>query len=273
MQAAFLATSLLYTTSAAAYVAFLFRQDNRLQRWGRQAILAGFVCHSLMLLTESLRLGHIPAQNLPETLSIAGWSLAGVFLVFQYRFRLKVLGIIAAPLAAACTTSGLLLPGVPLKESAVLKSYWLSTHILSIFIAEAAFALACGIGILYLLQENAIKTKRRGFFFRRLPSLDLLDTTGYACIAIGFALLTFGLITGFVYAKAVWGRFWGWDPKEVWSGISWLLYAALLHQRLTVGWRGRKSALMAIAGFGILLFTFLGVNFLLQGHHGDFTRW
>jgi len=89
------------------------------------------------------------------------------------------------------------------------------------------------LGLLYLLQEHAIKSKKHGFFFRRLPSLELLDTTGYACILTGFAMLTFGLITGFVYAKVVWGKFWSWDPKEIWSGITWLLYAALLHQRLS----------------------------------------
>ncbi|MGD9334007.1 MAG: cytochrome c biogenesis protein CcsA, partial [Desulfobacterales bacterium] len=107
---------------------------------------------------------------------------------------------------------------------------------------------------------------------KRLPSLELLDTTGYACIVTGFTMLTLGLITGFIYAKSVWGRFWGWDPKEVWSGITWLLYAALLHQRLTVGWRGRRAAIMAIIGFAVILFTFFGVNFLLQGHHGGFTK-
>jgi len=133
-------------------------------------------------------------------------------------------------------------------------------------------ALACGAGLLYLLQEHAIKSKHRGFFFKRLPSLELLDHTGYACIVTGFTMLTFGLITGLIYAKSVWGRFWSWDPKEVWSGITWLLYAALLHQRLTFGWRGRRAAIMAIIGFAVILFTFLGVNFLLKGHHGEFTR-
>jgi ABC-type transport system involved in cytochrome c biogenesis permease subunit len=86
-------------------------------------------------------------------------------------------------------------------------------------------------------------------------------------------MLTLGLVSGFVYAKSVWGNFWSWDPKEVWAGITWLLYAALLHQRLTVGWRGRRAAIMAIIGFAAVLFTFLGVNFLLEGHHGKFTRW
>jgi cytochrome c-type biogenesis protein CcsB len=100
----------------------------------------------------------------------------------------------------------------------------------------------------------------------------MLDNTGYACIVVGFTMLSIGLITGFVYAKSIWGRFWGWDPKEVWSMITWFLYAALLHERLTVGWRGRKAAIMAIVGFAVVLFTFLGVNFLLYGHHGEFTR-
>jgi cytochrome c-type biogenesis protein CcsB len=154
----------------------------------------------------------------------------------------------------------------------LFKNFWLISHVVVILIGEAGFALACGLGLLYLIQENAIKTKKRRFFFRRLPSLDFLDATGYACIVVGFTMLTLGLITGFIYAKAVWGRFWSWDPKEVWSGITWLFYAALLHERLTVGWRGRRSAIMAIIGFAVILFTFLGVNFLLEGHHGEFTK-
>ena len=159
--------------------------------------------------------------------------------------------------------------------SGLFKSIWLVLHVVVIFLGEAAFALACGTGILYLLQENAIKSKSRGsrFFFKRLPSLELLDSTGYHCIVAGFALLTFGLITGLVYAKTVWGRFWSWDPKEVWSMASWLLYAAVLHGRLASGWRGRRAAWMAIVGFIVLLFTFFGVNLLFEGHHGEFTQW
>jgi len=201
-----------------------------------------------------------------------GWTVAGVFLVFQYRFQLKILGVYAAPLVSFVMVIAARFPNAPDQMNKTLNNLWLVVHVVAVFIGEASFALACGVGLLYLLQEHAIKSKKHGFFFRRLPSLELLDTTGYACILTGFAMLTFGLITGFVYAKAVWGRFWSWDPKEIWSGITWLLYAALLHQRLTVGWRGRRAAIMAIIGFAIILFTFLGVNFLLQGHHGEFTR-
>ena len=85
-------------------------------------------------------------------------------------------------------------------------------------------------------------------------------------------MLTMGLITGLVYAKSVWGRFWGWDPKEIWSAVTWLVYAAILHGRLTSGWRGRRSAIMTIIGFAVLVFTFLGVNLLIGGHHQVFTK-
>ena len=165
-----------------------------------------------------------------------------------------------------------LLPNEPAQATGIFKNFWLVSHVIAVFIGEAAFALAGGLGVLYLIQESAIKTKKHRFFFKRLPSLDLLDATGYTCIVVGFTLLTLGLITGFVYAKLVWGRFWSWDPKEVWSAVTWLFYAILLHERLTVGWRGRRSAMMAIIGFGVLVFTFLGVNLLLEGHHGEFTK-
>jgi cytochrome c-type biogenesis protein CcsB len=203
---------------------------------------------------------------------LAGWTIAGVFLLFQYRYRLKILGIFAAPLVTIVMVIAASLPNVPSETQTILKSIWLVVHVVAIFIGEASLALACGAGLLYLLQEHAIKSKHRGFFFKRLPSLELLDHTGYACIVTGFTMMTFGLITGLIYAKSIWGRFWSWDPKEVWSGITWLLYAALLHQRLTFGWRGRRAAIMAIIGFAVILFTFLGVNFLLKGHHGEFTR-
>jgi cytochrome c-type biogenesis protein CcsB len=265
-------TILLYMLGTGAYFAYLFFQKNQLQRIGYYSLMAGFIVHMATIIFGFVKSGHLPVSNLHETLSLSAWAVAGVFLVIQYKFNLKILGIFAAPMVTVVMVAVSLLPNEPSQISNVLKNFWLIAHVVAIFIGEAFFALAGGLGILYLIQENAIKTKRHRFFFKRLPSLELLDSTGYACIVGGFTLLTLGLITGFVYAKSIWGRFWGWDPKEVWSGITWIFYAILLHERLTVGWRGRKSAIMAIIGFGVLLFTFLGVNFLLEGHHGDFTK-
>ncbi len=262
---------LLYMLSAAGYFAFLFFQKNYLHRTGYFLILAGFVCHTLTIVYAFVNSGQIPVRNLHETLSVAGWVAAGFFLIFQYKFKMRILGIYAAPLVAVVMVAVSQVPNQPVEAQSIFKSFWLFSHILAIFVGEAAFALACGIGILYLLQENAIKTKNPGFFFKRLPSLDMLDNTGYVCIVVGFTMVTFGLVTGFVYARSVWGKFWSWDPKEVWSGITWFFYAALLHERLIAGWRGRKAAVLAIIGFGVVLFTFLGVNFLMKGHHEVFT--
>lgn len=122
-------------------------------------------------------------------------------------------------------------------------------------------------GVLYLLQERLIKSKSFGRLSRMLPSLQVLDEVNYRALTVGFPLLTAGIITGSIWANCAWGSYWSWDPKETWSLITWLLYAALLHQRLTVGWRGRRAAVMAMVGFGAVLFTFLGVNLLIGGLH------
>jgi cytochrome c-type biogenesis protein CcsB len=265
-------TVLFYMLSTAAYFSFLFLQRNYTQRIGCFLILAGFLCHTVTIVYGFVKSGHLPVSNLQETLSFAGWAVAGMFLVFQYKFNLKILGIFAAPMVTLIVVLATLVSGESYQTTKIFKNFWLISHVLAIFLGEAAFTLAAGLGVLYLIQENTIKTKKHRFFFKRLPSLDLLDSSGYACIVVGFTMLTLGLITGLVYAKSYWGRFWSWDPKEVWSGITWIFYAVLLHERLTVGWRGRKSAIMAIIGFGVLLFTFLGVNLLLGGHHGEFTK-
>jgi cytochrome c-type biogenesis protein CcsB len=272
MEAAIIVSIVLYMLSGGAYLAYFLAQKEPLQRWGVYLLLAGFICHTATIAIASAQIGHIPATNLHQTLSLAGWALAVVFLVLHYRYNLKILGVYAAPFIALIMVIVSQLPDKPSETTQVFKSFWLVSHVAVIFLGEAAFALACGVGILYLIQDNSIRSKKNRFFFKRLPSLDLLDSTGYACIVVGFTLLTLGLITGLVYAKAVWGRFWSWDPKEVWSGIAWLFYAALLHQRLTVGWRGRRSAIMAIVGFVVLVFTFLGVNFFMEGHHKGFTK-
>ncbi len=265
-------TILMYTFGTAGYFAYLFAQKEYLQKTGYGLLFAGFISHTAFIVLDFHHSGHLPAVNMNEALLMAAWAIVCVFLWVHVRYRLKILGVYAAPLAAIVMVMAVQFSREPGQSQTIFNSFWFVVHILGIFIGEAAFALACGLGILYLIQEHAIKSKSRGFFYKRLPSLELLDYTGYGCIIIGFIMLTIGLITGFVYAESLWGRLWTWDPKEVWSVVSWLTYAALLHQRMTVGWRGKKSAVWAIIGFLLILFTFFGVNLLLKGHHQDFTR-
>lgn len=273
MDIAIIITVIVYMLSSACYVLYLFFQKEIFQRLGLVFVFIGFLGHTIAIGFVAVTSGHFPVRNLHETLLLAGWAVAGVFLVLQSKFNLKIFGIYAAPLIALVMVAASQIPKGPIGTPAIFKSFWLITHVITIFIGQAGFALACGLAILYLLQERAIKSKKPGFFFKRLPSLEQLDAAGYLCIIVGFTTMTFGLITGFIYAQSIWGRFWSWDPKEVWSGITWLFYAALLHERLAVGWRGRRAAIMAIIGFGVLLFSFLGVNLLLQGHHGQFSAY
>ena len=265
-------STMLYFTSMAGYFLFLFNQKQVCQKISLYVISTAIVFHFISMVIYTITIEQIPIRNLSQSLSIAAFFLGCMFLFFQYKFDLKILGVFASILLSATMLVVLILPDAPIEQTSVLKGFWLYTHIILVFAGEAALALACGTGILYLLQEKGIKAKKPGFFFKRLPSLDLLDSVGYTCLTTGFALLTIGLITGFIYAKTIWGRFWGWDPKEIFSVGTWLIYAALLHLRLYYGWRGRKSAIMTIIGFLIIIFTFLGVNILLGGHHQPFTK-
>ncbi|MDA3897951.1 MAG: c-type cytochrome biogenesis protein CcsB [Desulfobacteraceae bacterium] len=264
---------LFYLLSSAGYILFLFAQKGIYHRLAYRLMMAGFALHAGLVGYEFFKIGYFPAQNLHQTLLFAAWTLAGVFLVLKHKYRLNILGVYAAPLTTAIMIFALCVPSVAVASTPLFKSLWLVVHIVIIFIAEASLALACGTGILYLIQEHTIKTKNNRFFLKRLPSLEFLDRTGYTFIITGFTMLTIGLITGFVYAQLVWGKFWSWDNKEIWSMITWLIYAALLHGRLVAGWRGRLAAIMAVVGFAALLFTFFGVNFLLEGHHNEFTKW
>jgi cytochrome c-type biogenesis protein CcsB len=265
-------TTVLYFLSMAGYVSFLFNQQKAHQKIAFRLISLAIGVHFISMMIYTMATRQAPIQNLSQSLSLAAFALGAMFLIFQYKVDLKILGVFVSVLLSAVMLAVLMVPDVPVEKNAALKGFWFYAHILLVFAGDASLALAIGAGILYLLQEKGIKTKSPGFFFKRLPSLDLLDNVGYRCLTTGFALLTIGLVAGFIYAKTIWGRFWSWDPKEVFSVGTWLVYAALLHLRLYSGWRGRKSAIMTLIGFFVILFTFLGVNLLMGGHHQAFTK-
>jgi cytochrome c-type biogenesis protein CcsB len=245
-----------YIGSSLGYQGYILFQKRTLYQIARIILLAGFICHTGVLALQFAEGGHIPVQNLHQTLSTFGWAVVGVFLVLQIKFHLMVLGALVAPLATVAVIVASMLPKPQVELTAFVEGLWRTVHMTTLILGNAALAIACLVGVLYLIQERTIKDKKRGFFFSRLPSLKLLDSVGYASLIVGFPLLTFGIISGVLYAQAVRGRFWTWDPKEIFAAITWLVFAILVHERLAVGWRGRRAAIMAIAGFAILVFTF-----------------
>jgi cytochrome c-type biogenesis protein CcsB len=261
-----------YVSSLAGYVFFLVRQKEWIQKISFYLIAIGVGVHFAGMALAGAAIRSLPVHNLVQSLSMAALAFGAMFLYVRYKFNLKMLGLFAAMILSVTMLAALLLPDTQTPPNEAFKGIWFYCHIVLIFAGDAMLELACGAGILYLLQEKGIKDRNPGFFFKRLPSLDFLDSVSHACITMGFFLLTLGLVTGFVYAKVLWGRFWSWDFKEFFSMGAWLVYAVLLHLRLYAGWRGRKSAVMTIVGFGIIVFTFLGVNLFLGGHHQDFTK-
>jgi cytochrome c-type biogenesis protein CcsB len=257
MNVLFALTMGCYIASLLGYQGYVLFQKRPVYKVASIILWTGFLCHTVVLAMKYFEAGHIPVQNLHETLSTFGWAVVGVFLILQIKFHLMVLGALVAPLATVSVVIASILPRPPVELDPLFKGLWRTFHIGTLIVGNAAFAIAFLVGILYLVQENAIKDKKRGFFFRRLPSLKLLDSMGYSCLIAGFPMLTLGIITGVIYAQIVLGRFWSWDPKEILAGITWLVYAALLHERLAVGWQGRRAAIMTIVGFVILIFTFL----------------
>lgn len=260
-------TALFYLVGALSYLHFVFTLNDRGAKLGRMFLLIGAVLHGAGFVARYFTAGYTPITSLFESLTFFAFAIVVIFLAFELRYGLRVLGAFVAPLAFAFNVFAAFLPGEVRALAPALNSYWLPVHVILLFFGNAVFAVAFGAAIMFLLMEKELKRKKLGAIFKRLPSLNVLDEINYRCLTIGFPLLTLGIITGSIWAEYAWGSYWSWDPKEVWSLITWLLYAALLHGRLTVGWRGRKAAILAIAGFCAILFTFLGVNLLLPGLH------
>jgi len=264
--------SLFYLLGTLAYLAYILSLREAVSKLAVAIITVGFASHTLALVSRYVEAGYTPVTNLYESLSFFAWMIIGVLLITNLKYKIKVLGAFLAPIGLVLMFSALALPKEIVPLAPVLKSFWHPFHIIFAFLGNASFSLAFCCGIMYLIQEHQLKTKKVGAITQRLPSLKMLDDLNYQSLTFGFPLLTLGIITGAIWAEYAWGRYWGWDPKETWSLITWFLYAALLHQRLTVGWRGRKAAIMAIVGFLAVLFTFLGVNLILPGLH-TYSTW
>ena len=167
-----------YFLSAAGYLFYLIFQKDVLQRVGFGLLLAGFAGHTVVMAFAWYQSGHIPVRNLYETLLMAGWATAGIFLAFSHRFNLKIFGIYAAPLITFIMLVATQVPRVPTQARPIFDNFWLVMHIFTIFLGEAALALACGAGVFYLVQERALESKLRGVVDKRVPCVEVVVGVG-----------------------------------------------------------------------------------------------
>lgn len=259
----------VYSVSAALYLAYLVRSRPSLATCGLLALIGGFVLHAAGIIESFVTHGLSSIMNLAEGLSFLAWLLVGGFLVMDRRYRLPVIGAFVTPLVLLVVLPSLLLHSNerPLPASFALAG--LPVHVVIAFLGIAVFALATGVAVMYVLLERQVKGKRFGVLFSRLPSLEVLDEINSTLVRLGFVALSITLVTGSFFAKEAWGDYWRWDPKQTLSLLGWLLYAALIHARLFIGWRGRRVALLTMVGFGVLFVSFVGLKLFPIGmHHG-----
>ncbi|MCX8053847.1 MAG: c-type cytochrome biogenesis protein CcsB, partial [Armatimonadetes bacterium] len=207
-----------------------------------------------------------PFLNLYEYMLSFTWAGMLAYLVVELLSKNQTYGGFIVPLVTGFCLLTYRLPGEAQYIMPALRSAWRIPHIASAILAYAAFTIAFVVAILYLVKQR-VEGNTNSFWNTRLPELKTLDLTIYRAIAFGFLMQTILVIMGAVWAQYAWGRYWGWDPKETWALITWLIYAAYLHTRVTMGWRGSKSAVLAIIGFAAVLFTLFGVSLLLSGLH------
>ena len=256
-----------YLVATGGFLYFIIRKNKAAGNWSHRILIVGFILNSIYLAIGYYNLGALPALTFKSSLSFFSWTIIAAYIIFQVKFRIMVLGSFVIPFSVFLMIISSTMPFSAITVRPIFKSLWLPLHVGASLLGDGIFAIAFIAGIMYLIQEHQIKTKRLGAFYSRLPSLNLLDSINYHAINYGFILLTIGMVTGSILAQGAHGSYWRWDPKEIWSLITWLCYAARLHQRMAVGWRGKRSALMSIGCFLILIFTFIGVNFLMEGYH------
>jgi cytochrome c-type biogenesis protein CcsB len=266
----------VYFFSMVLYVSYLAFRSESLGKVATSVLIAGVGIETAAILLRwyesyQLGIGRAPLTNLYESLVFFALTIAIVYLIMERKFGIKTAGAFVTPfpfliMAYASLNPNEIQPLVP-----ALQSNWLISHVVTCFIGYAAFAVSFGVSFLYLFKVRAergpARLKKGDTLLNYLPESDLLDEVGYKTIAIGFPLLTIGIITGAFWANVAWGTYWSWDPKETWSLIVWLIYAAYLHARITKGWKGKKAALLSIVGFSATLFCYLGVNLILSGLH------
>jgi cytochrome c-type biogenesis protein CcsB len=261
-------TTFIYGLAAFLYIAFwVFKKalPGRLATWTAMIGAACNIAGIVMRWVESYSLGiaHAPLSNLYESMVFFSLTIIIVYLVIERKYKNRIIGSFTTPIAFLAMAYASLSPNVsdriqPLLPA--LKSNWLIAHVMTCFVGYSAFAIAFGLSFMYLFKQR--DTDGKSNLLAQFPSTKILEELNHQMIMFGFLFLTIGIITGSVWANSAWGRYWGWDPKETWSLITWFIYATVLHARMMRGWSGKRIAYLSIIGFLAVLFTYFGVNYL-----------
>jgi cytochrome c-type biogenesis protein CcsB len=241
---------------------------SRYERVAFALTILAWLIHVASIVLRGIAAGHVPWSNLFEFACLATAFMVGVFLVVQVWRDVRFLGAYVTGLVAlllGLASVNFYVPVTPLPPP--LQSVWLVIHVFVATLGTGFFAVGGGLSIAQLLQSRREAGRGGPRFLRSFPSSDKLEVIANRLIIVGFAFWTFTLIAGAIWANRAWGRYWGWDTKEVWTFIIWVVFAGYIHARATRGWRGNPSAWLAIVGFAAVLFNFTVVNIFFSGLH------
>ncbi|CAG1066261.1 Cytochrome c biogenesis protein CcsA [uncultured bacterium] len=278
-----------YILTTALYLGYWVFKKKWLGQTATAMAFVALVSTSMILISRAGESGHAPFSNLWESMMLFVWATNAGYLIMEYKHKFRTIGIIVMALESIAMLSALLLPYrfksveplnpalqnkwhwmTDLLSTWGLEKYaigWLDFHVFTTFIGYAGFAISFGLSILYLVKEKSETKTQRNSLVESFPPAKTLDELSYRAIAWGFPFLAVGIVSGAVWANYAWGTYWSWDPKETWSLITWFIYAAYLHARVTRGWRGKRAAYISIAGFAAVIFLYWGVSFVLPGLH------
>jgi len=245
-----------------------YTRTERVARIATAMMILGFILLFAGVVTRGISAGRVPWGNMYEFSITGALAFTGAYLGALRKYDLRWLGLlvsISVLLTLGTAVTVLYVPSAPLVPA--LKSPWLVIHVSTAIISGGVFLLANVIAAAYLYLDNMETKGERTAWAKRLPSLEVLDQLSYRLVAFVFPLWTFSVIAGAIWAESAWGRYWGWDPKETWAFITWVAYAAYLHARVTVGWRGRRAAWLCLLAGSTFLFNYVYVNIWGTGKH------
>lgn len=254
--------------NASSSKTFDYKRTEKVARIATAMMGLGFLLLFAGVIARGLSAGRVPWGNMYEFSITGALAFSGAYLAALRKYDLRWLGLlvsIAVLLTLGTAVTVLYVPSAPLVPA--LKSTWLVIHVSAAIISGGVFLLANAIAAAYLYLDSMESKGERTPWAKRLPTLEYLDQLSYRLVAFVFPLWTFAVIAGAIWAESAWGRYWGWDPKETWAFITWVAYAAYLHARVTVGWRGRRAAWLCLFAGSTFLFNYVYVNVWGTGKH------
>lgn len=271
-------------TSFAGYFFFLFTGNKTVAKISFGVLIVGFIIQTAAFVIRWIYAYKIgidtpPLVDLYDSLVFFAYVIIFGFILIRIFYDFDALGFIitlVAALALAFASFSPIAPSAIEPTIPALQSYWLIYHIMTLFVSYGAFGASFGLGILYLIKngkenKNSANNMKRGGFISLLPPSAIIEEAIYKVVVFGLVFLTAGIVIGAAWADSAWGGYWSWDPKETWSLITWLTYILFIHARFTKSWGGKKMAWIAVIGFAVVIFCYLGVDLIIPGLHSYAT--